>query len=69
MCKNCDTCRHLIYDGDTDTYICKREDILTDNDVKCFEDCLPGCTQWEEDTTDYETEDAYFDSLGAFKEG
>lgn len=69
MCKNCDTCRHLLYDSSTGAYICKREDNLTDNDVKCFEDNLPGCTQWEEDTTDYEAEDAYFDSLGAFTEG
>lgn len=66
MCKNCDTCRHLLYDGDTDTYICKREDDLTENDVKHFEDCTAGCTQYQEDTRDYEAEDAYYDSLGAF---
>jgi len=66
MCKNCDTCRHLIYDGDTDTYICKREDNLTDNDVKCFEDNTEGCSCFEDNTEEQVREEEYFRELGAF---
>ena len=66
MCKNCETCRHLLYDGSTGTYDCNRCDELTDNDVKCFEDNTPGCTCYEANTTDYEAEDEYFEKIGGF---
>ena len=63
MCKNCDTCKHLLYDGSTGTYECKRMDDMTEEDVRHFEDNTAGCSCYEEDTTDYEAEDEYFASL------
>ena len=68
MCKNCDTCKNILYDGSTGTYDCRKWDKLSIDDIECFVATIPGCSQWEEDI-DYEAEDAYFDSLGAFKEG
>ena len=66
MCKNCDTCRHIIYDGSTNAYDCHKWDELTNDDIICFEENIAGCSKWEEDTTDYEAEDEYFEKIGGF---
>lgn len=62
----CDNCRHCIYDYSTGAYICKCEDDLTDNDVKCFENNTEGCSCFEDNTEEQVREDKYFRELGAF---